>query len=181
MQPAGPWIGALDWARRELAAADVLRLEELPPAPQGPLELINGQPTRTDRQGGNPRLERRAFVTAAASLPLLGTLPRSAFAADTIHYWRPQADREFDEPAERIMKLFADPDQSTTVVQENIPNDEFMSKFTAAVVAGSRPETTMITAPRLPDMVAMDGLVDLSRTGWGVEAQGRRATNAGSR
>jgi len=46
--------------------------------------------------------------------------------------------------------------------QENIPNADFMSKFTALVIGDARPDTTMVTAGRLGDMVAMDGLVDLT-------------------
>jgi multiple sugar transport system substrate-binding protein len=37
-----------------------------------------------------------------------------------------------------------------------------MTKFTAAVMANSRPDVTMIVAERLPDMLAMDGLVDIT-------------------
>ena len=48
------------------------------------------------------------------------------------------------------------------IVQENIPNAEFMAKFTAAVVSGSRPDATMVTAERFVDMVALGGLVDLT-------------------
>jgi len=37
-----------------------------------------------------------------------------------------------------------------------------MAKFAAAVLSGSRPETTMVAAERFADMVAMSGLVDLT-------------------
>src|SRR6185295_17583437 len=46
--------------------------------------------------------------------------------------------------------------------QENIPNPEYMAKFTAAVVANTRPDVSMVVAERLPDMLAMNGLVDLT-------------------
>ena len=37
-----------------------------------------------------------------------------------------------------------------------------MAKFTPAVEGGGGPDTTMVAADRVPDMVAMDGLVDMT-------------------
>lgn len=48
------------------------------------------------------------------------------------------------------------------VTQEGIPNSEFMAKISSAVVAGGRPDTVMVIAERFADLLAMDGLVDIS-------------------
>ena len=44
----------------------------------------------------------------------------------------------------------------------NIPNQDFMAKFTLAVQGGGKPDTTMMAADRIPDMVAMGGVQDLT-------------------
>ena len=43
-----------------------------------------------------------------------------------------------------------------------MPNADFMAKFTLAVQGGGKPDTTMASNVRLPDMVAMGGLKDLT-------------------
>ena len=48
------------------------------------------------------------------------------------------------------------------MTQENIPNPEYMSKMTAAVVANAKPDTCMVVAERANDLVAMGGLTDLT-------------------
>jgi len=40
------------------------------------------------------------------------------------------------------------------VNSENVPNADFMAKFTLAVQGGGKPEATMISSVRLPDMVS---------------------------
>ncbi len=60
------------------------------------------------------------------------------------------------------MALFKQRYPDLTVQQENIPNPEYMTKFTAAVVANTRPDVSMVVAERLPDMLGMNGLVDVT-------------------
>src|SRR5262249_42911963 len=47
-------------------------------------------------------------------------------------------------------------------------NADFMAKFTAAVAADTRPNTTLVAAERLADMVGMNGLIDITDrvNGW---------------
>ena len=108
------------------------------------------------------KIDRRGLLWTAASLPLAALLPRGARAATTINYWHHfTSDTEFDG-LERVMALFREQHPDIELTQENIPNPEWMSKVTAAVVSGSQPDTAMVTAERAPDMVAMGGLTDLT-------------------
>ena len=49
-----------------------------------------------------------------------------------------------------------------SVESVTIPNADFMAKFTLAVQGGGKPDTTMLAADRVPDMVGMGGLTDLT-------------------
>ena len=108
-------------------------------------------------------LTRRHLLSATAAMPLAAAWPRSGSAAETkINYWHHfTSDTEF-KGLERVMALFKQRFPDIALTQENIPNPEWMSKVTAAVVSGSKPDTTMVTADRSPDMVSMGGLIDLS-------------------
>ena len=113
----------------------------------------------------NKGISRRDFLRLSglgvAGLALGNTWPAFAQSGD-INYWHHfTSDSEF-LGMERVMELFAAKYPDISVVQENIPNADFMAKFTAGVLAGQRADTTMISVDRLPDMVAMDGLVPLT-------------------
>ncbi|MDQ6673452.1 MAG: sugar ABC transporter substrate-binding protein [Chloroflexota bacterium] len=63
---------------------------------------------------------------------------------------------------DKVTKSFNQKYPNVTVNSENVPNSDFMAKFTLAVQGGGKPETTMISSVRLPDMAAMGGLIDLT-------------------
>jgi multiple sugar transport system substrate-binding protein len=115
------------------------------------------------------QIPRRSLLRTAAALPLAAALPRRLLAADAaINYWHHfTSDTEF-RGLERVMELFKQRHPGVEITQENIPNAEWMSKVTAAVVSGSKPDTAMVTADRAYDMVNMGGLTDLTDkiTGW---------------
>jgi multiple sugar transport system substrate-binding protein len=119
-----------------------------------------------------PRTRRRVLIdgAACASALLLAGRRRGAAAASegTISYWHHFTSQSEFAGLQRVIALFEERHPDVKVVQENIPNAEFMAKFTSAVVSGSRPDATMITAERLADMVALGGLMDLSERidGW---------------
>ncbi len=104
------------------------------------------------------RLGRRGLMLGGAAL----AMPRLARAATRINYWHHFTSQSEFAGLRDIMNLFGKAHPDITVVQENIPNPSFMAKFTAAVVSGSRPDTTMIVSERLDDMLGMKGLVDIS-------------------
>jgi multiple sugar transport system substrate-binding protein len=105
---------------------------------------------------------RQVLVGAAlAAAGLLGA--RGTARADTrLTYWHPLTSQSEFAGLERIIEMFQKADAGMTVVQENIPNSEFMAKVTSAVLTQSQPDTLMVLAERIDDLVAMEGLVDLA-------------------
>ena len=79
-----------------------------------------------------------------------------------INYWHHFTNQTEMKGLREVMAMFSREHPGIELAQENIPNKDFMAKFTAAVQAGTRPHTTMVTSDRLGNMVAMGGLVDLS-------------------
>lgn len=108
-------------------------------------------------------MNRRALMQAAAAAPLAAILPRIAAAQQgAINYWHHFTSETEFRGLERVMALFQQRYPGIRLTQENIPNPEYMAKITTAVVSNSRPNTAMVVAERVNDMVAMGGLVDLS-------------------
>ncbi len=103
-------------------------------------------------------ISRRHLLGTAAAF---AALPAHAQAA-ALNYWHHFTSTTEFKGMERVMALFAAKNPGIKVTQENIPNPEYMSKMTAAVVANSKPDTCMVTAERASDLVAMGGLVDLT-------------------
>lgn len=112
---------------------------------------------------------RRDFLRAAgigtAGLALSQGLPSFAQNEDVsgdINYWHHFTSETEFVGMERVMALFAEAYPNVNVTQENIPNADFMAKFTAGVLAGERADTTMVSVERVRDMVAMDGLIPIT-------------------
>lgn len=132
-------------------------------------------------QPASSQMDRRQFLKgtalagaglalAACAAPVAPAAPTTSTGGEaaapvlegTVNYWHHFTSETEFKGMERIIALFKEQYPDIEVVQENIPNADFMAKFTAAVQANSRPDTTMISSDRLPDMVAMGGLVDLT-------------------
>ncbi|MDZ4763570.1 MAG: extracellular solute-binding protein [Chloroflexota bacterium] len=113
-------------------------------------------------------LSRRDFMKAAtlggSALAMARFLPLVAAQelSGSLSYWHHFTSETEFRGMERVIALFREKYPNIELLQENIPNAEFMAKFTQAVQANSRPDTTMIASDRLPDMVAMNGLIDLT-------------------
>ena len=114
------------------------------------------------------KFSRRDFLKAAAlsgaGMALANYLP--AFAqekiAGDVNYWHHfTSDQEF-QGLEEVMKLFAKEYPDIKLTQENIPNADYMAKFTTAVAADTRPDTAMVATERFADMHGMDGLIDIT-------------------
>ncbi|RUT29265.1 sugar ABC transporter substrate-binding protein [Arsenicitalea aurantiaca] len=90
-------------------------------------------------------------------------MPRLAFGQQTsINYWHTFTSQSEFAGLEAVMAQFASAHPDINVIQENIPNPEFMAKITAAVVGGGRPDVTMVASERFADLRAMGALVDLT-------------------
>ncbi len=90
--------------------------------------------------------------------------PGAAGAKPTgpINYWHHFTSDTEMKGMERIIATFKTKYPEVTLTPENIPNKDYMAKFTSAVQANSRPDTAMVSADRVVDMVAMNGLQDLT-------------------
>jgi len=108
-------------------------------------------------------MRRRDLGGLAAGLAtaLAGRPAASASVVDVV-YWHHFASQVVMRGFQGVMELFAQAHPEIGLTQETIPNAEFMQKVTAAVLAGSRPDTAMVSGERFADMQAMGTLVDLS-------------------
>jgi len=104
-------------------------------------------------------LHRRALLGGLAAAPFA----MRAFAqTGTVNYWHHFTSTTEFKGLERVMALFAQKYPGIKLVQENIPNPDYMAKMTAAVMANARPNAAMVTAERLNDLLGMNALVDLT-------------------
>src|SRR5438045_6937869 len=95
--------------------------------------------------------DRRSLMKAAAAAPLAALLPRIAQAQaqapqGAINYWHHFTSETEFRGLERVMALFRARYPNIRLTQENIPNPEYMSKVTTAVVANAKPSSAMVTA-----------------------------------
>ncbi|RIX97417.1 sugar ABC transporter substrate-binding protein [Aureimonas flava] len=107
-------------------------------------------------------INRREVLAGLAVSTLVGRLSlTSAQAADAISYWHHFTSQSEFAGLEAVIKLFEATSPGFAVRQENIPQSDYMAKISAAILSGSRPDTAMVIADRFPDILAMDGLVDI--------------------
>jgi multiple sugar transport system substrate-binding protein len=105
-------------------------------------------------------LKRRDLLATAAAL---AAAPGVRAAAPTkIIYWHHSTSQEEMRGMQRVTQLFSAAHPDITVQQEDIPNPDYMAKFTAAVVAKTPPDVTMVAAERFADMMSMNALVDIT-------------------
>ena len=108
------------------------------------------------------QVTRRSLLRGAAAAGLAAGSAREARAAENVIYWHHFTSQEEFAGLKKVMELFKQRFPDIALTQENIPNPEYMTKFTAAVMANSRPDVTMIVQERLADMLALNGLVDVT-------------------
>src|SRR5215218_9452841 len=114
------------------------------------------------------RVNRRTLLGAsagAAAVAGLGRFPvlaQDATIEGDISYWHHFTSESEMQGLEQITTVFEEQYPGTRVVSENIPNADYMTQFTTAAVGGSLPNTAMAAADRIPDMLALGGLVDLT-------------------
>jgi multiple sugar transport system substrate-binding protein len=110
------------------------------------------------------QIARRRLVASAAAYPLLAGAParRAHAAARDIVYWHTFVAQQEMRTMQAIADKFANAHPDIRIRQEFIPNADYMTKVTAAVLAGSRPDVAMVTTDRFPDILNMGGLVDIA-------------------
>jgi multiple sugar transport system substrate-binding protein len=123
---------------------------------------------RTREQLTNRMVDRRTLLGGSVGVAAAITLrPAFGFAQDAavsgdISYWHHFTSDSEMAGLEQITNVFEEEYPGTEVVSENIPNADYMTQFTTAAVGGALPNTAMATADRIPDMLALGGLVDLT-------------------
>jgi multiple sugar transport system substrate-binding protein len=116
------------------------------------------------------RLRRRDLLRLAAMTGLGGALALRGLdraraqdaASGTISYWHHFTSETEMAGMERVLEQFKTAHPGVEVVPENIPNADYMAKFTSAALAGSLPDTAMVAVDRLPDMWGMEGVQPLT-------------------
>jgi multiple sugar transport system substrate-binding protein len=107
-------------------------------------------------------LRRRDLAGLAFGLPAAAVRPaRAAAPAGEVVYWHHFASQVVMRGFQGVVAQFGARHPAVRLAQETIPNAEYMQKVTAAVLAGSRPDTAMVSGERFADMQAMGALVDL--------------------
>lgn len=117
------------------------------------------------------QLNRRELLVGATALALASQLG-VARAAGAINYWHHFASQSEMQGLLKIIELFQAKYPDSKVTQEGIPNSEYMAKVSSAVLAGGRPDTAMVIAERFADLLAMEGLLDITErvNGWAGKA-----------
>ena len=110
-------------------------------------------------------IDRRTALKMGGAAAAAAFLGQGRALADTtaINYWHHFTSQSEFQGLADVMKAFAAANPDIQVTQENIPNPEFMTKVTAAVMAKSVPDTTMIAAERVADLVAMNAPTSAGR------------------
>lgn len=130
---------------------------------------------------GMTSMDRRSFMgflgLAGTTLALAGCVGapaqttksaaaiRPASAADakgTITYWNHFTGEDERRGFQSVTSGFAKAYPNVSLNSQSIPNADFMTKFTTAVQSHSVPNAVMVIGSRVQDMVAMNGLVDLT-------------------
>lgn len=106
-----------------------------------------------------------AATTAPSGTAATGAMANAAGGktpVGAINYWHHFTSDTEMKGMERIIGTFKTKYPMVTLTQENIPNANYMQKVTAAVQAKSLPDTLMISADRVNDMVALGAIKDLT-------------------
>lgn len=95
-----------------------------------------------------------------ASAAIVGS--SAAKPSGKVSYWHHFTSQSEMQGLTKVMSDFSKKYPGASVSQVDIPNADFMQKFTLAVQSGSKPNVSMVDLEQLADMVAMGGLVDLT-------------------
>ncbi len=125
---------------------------------------MNRSKPQLDHLKVNRRTLLGASMGAAAGVGLarFPAMAQDAEVGGDVSYWHHFTSDSEMLGLENVTATFEEEYPGTVIVSENIPNADFMTQFTTAAVGGSLPNTTMATADRIPDMLALGGLVDLT-------------------
>src|ERR1700733_5162080 len=99
-------------------------------------------------------ISRRRVIAAAPALMLPARRAAAATATD-IAYWHTFVAQPQMVAMQGIVEKFEQAYPQARIRQEYIPNSDYMTKITNAVLANTRPDVAMVTTDRFPDMLNM--------------------------
>lgn len=117
-----------------------------------------------------PLTRRRLVGASVATLgaaALTGAHPALVGAQDEslsgdLTYWHHFTSDSEMLGLEQATASFTAAYPNVTIASENIPNADYMTQFTTAAVGGALPDVAMAATDRIPDMLALGGLTDLT-------------------
>lgn len=113
-----------------------------------------------------PLSRRRLLGASLGAAALAGAHPALAAQDDALSgdltYWHHFTSDSEMLGLEEATASFQAAYPNVTVTSENIPNADYMTQFTTAAVGGALPDVAMAAADRIPDMLALGGLTDLT-------------------
>lgn len=115
----------------------------------------------TRRQLMGTSLGAAAAVTGVTGHPL-GALAQDDALSGDISYWHHFTSESEMMGLEQATASFVEAYPNVTISSENIPNADYMTQFTTAAVGGALPDVAMAATDRIPDMLALGGLIDLT-------------------
>jgi multiple sugar transport system substrate-binding protein len=101
-----------------------------------------------------------ALATGLSTFPTVGQAQEDI--SGDITYWHHFTSESEMTGLEQVTAMFVEQYPGVNVTSENIPNADYMTQFTTAAVSGSLPDTAMAAVDRIPDMLGLGGLIDLS-------------------
>jgi multiple sugar transport system substrate-binding protein len=106
-------------------------------------------------------ISRRRLIATAPAFALPAWRAAAATPTDIV-YWHTFVAQPQMVAMQGILEKFQQAYPQARIRQEYIPNSEYMTKITNAVLANSRPDVAMVTTDRFPDMLNMGALVDIA-------------------
>lgn len=100
---------------------------------------------------------------SSSPAPVL-TPANPASAKGNNSYWNHFTGEDERKGFEAVTSGFQGAYPGINFTTESIPNEDFMPKFTTAVQSGGVPDSVMVADTRVSDMVAMNGLVDITKS-----------------
>lgn len=103
-----------------------------------------------------------ATLAAGSFAPGLMSHVQGQEVSGTVEYWHNFIAEFVFAGFEEVLAKFSEEYPDISVEPLTIPNADFVTKFTTAVLGGAAPNTTMALANRIADLVAIEGLQDIS-------------------
>jgi len=103
-----------------------------------------------------------ASLAAGSFAPGLMSHVQGQDVSGTVEYWHNFIAEFVFAGFEEVLAKFNEDYPDIVVEPLTVPNADFVTKFTTAVLGGAAPDTTMALSDRIADLVAIEGLQDIS-------------------